>query len=108
MIDFNKPCIVTVLVTPELARKWLGWNVNNRDVIQSEVDEITELMKQGNWKEPDETIDFLHNGILVNGQHRLNAVIQSGVSIEMKVHTCVDKEVIPRGKNGFRVYKREV
>lgn len=75
----------TVLVTPTLAAEWLKHNVNNRKVNESKVAQYAADMRSGNWTYCDTSISFLDTGKLASGQHRLLAVIASGVSIEFRV-----------------------
>lgn len=46
-------------------------------------------MKSGNWQENGETIIIATNGQLVDGQHRLNAIVESGTTQQMLVVTGV-------------------
>jgi hypothetical protein len=74
-----------VLVTPKLATEWLGYNSDNRKVNNSKVAQYSADMRAGNWGYCDTSIVFLDTGKLASGQHRLLAVIASGVSIEFQV-----------------------
>lgn len=67
-----------VEVTPELARLWLEFNVNNRNVNPSRVAQIARDMTAGLWKQNGDSIRFDREGRLIDGQHRLLAVIESG------------------------------
>lgn len=78
--------ITPILVTPEKAAVWIGNNPHNRPAKQSRVAELAEFMKQGKWIEnTDFPIEVLDTGELLNGQHRLTAIMQSGVSLLMTV-----------------------
>lgn len=66
--------------TPEYALKLLEKNTMNRPHRQSLVDFYAKEMTCGNWKEDTgETIKFASTGKLLDGQHRLMAVIKSGI-----------------------------
>lgn len=69
-----------VLVTPELANKWLEKNTNNRKLRKKVIDTYVDDMKKGNWSLVGDSITFDESGILTNGQHRLTAVVKSGTS----------------------------
>lgn len=74
-----------VTVTPEHAERWLGRNVQNRNLRQSTVDVYARDMLAGNWMMTGEAVKFNRNGRLLDGQHRLAAVVQSGCSIPMLI-----------------------
>lgn len=81
-----------VLVTPGMARKWLSQSGGNRILAPAHLERLTLEMKAGTWKETPEPIAFDENGDLVNGHHRMNAVIASESTIEFWVARGV-----PRG-----------
>ena len=72
-------------VTPELAKSWLESNTFNRKVSQHTVQKYAADMRSGNWHLNHQGIAFDDKGTMVDGQHRLFAVIDSGVTIEMMV-----------------------
>ncbi len=82
-----------VKVTPEIAVNWLERNSNNRDLKNSRVQLYAADMKNGKWLPGGATIKFDTNGNILNGQHCLWAVIESGVTIEVFVMSGVDPEV---------------
>lgn len=70
------------LVTPEIARGYLSKNKNNRPVKKPNVLRLANEMKNGLWKEDTgEMIKISKSGNVLDGQHRLMAVIESGVSV---------------------------
>ncbi len=72
-------------VTPDLARSWLKENTHNRNVRQSHVDFLAGEMKNGRWQVTHQGICIAEDGVLIDGQHRLLAVVQSGVPVEMMI-----------------------
>ncbi|MEV8523206.1 hypothetical protein AB0451_03460 [Streptomyces sp. NPDC052000] len=87
-------------VTPELAEKWLAQNTHNRNLRENAVDAYARDMQAGNWAENGEAVKFaegtvlllegpkpLYGGALLDGQHRLWAVAQAGVTVRMLVVT---------------------
>jgi hypothetical protein len=50
-------------------------------------------MKAGGWRLNGETIKFYEDGTLADGQNRLEAVIRSGVPIEMEVRYGIPNDV---------------
>ena len=79
-------------VTPELAKKWLEKNVSNRSVNETKVNQFAEDMESGRWYANGEAIVFDVNWNLVNGQHRLSAVVKCGLTVKMLVVTGVPVE----------------
>lgn len=74
-----------ILVTPEVAEQWLGKNTGNRNVRRAHVEKLAQDMASGSWHMTDESIKFDWNGRLIDGQHRLHAVVRSGASILTRV-----------------------
>lgn len=81
----RKPSISLVKVTPEHAEEWLGKNTHNRNIRQAAVTAYARDMAAGHWHVTAEPIKFTTDGTLLDGQHRLLAVIKAGVPIEMFV-----------------------
>lgn len=74
------------LITPEIAKEYLTHNTNNyRNLSQATVKNYAEDMRNGTFRENGEAIQFSADGALKNGQHRLNAIILSGVAMRMVV-----------------------
>lgn len=89
-------------VTPEQATEWLELNVNNRPIREQYVKQLAGAMARGEWVVNGDAIRFSSDGgTLLDGQHRLWAVFQSGVTIRTFVVWGVDPaamETIDRGK----------
>lgn len=69
-----------VLVTPELATNFLATNVTfNRRRDPKKVKEWSDKMRRGAWARTGATLDFDIEGHLINGQHRLQAIIDTGL-----------------------------
>lgn len=75
----------TKLVTPDLAAEWLERNVENRVIRQSRVAELATAMRQEQWVLTHQGIAFGVSGRLLDGQHRLWAVLMAGVPVRMMV-----------------------
>ncbi len=84
-----------ILVTPEIAAHWLASNTSNRPLRKSLVRDYAAQMKGGEWLVTHQQIAFTGNltspGRLIDGQHRLSAVIQSGASVRMSVAFGVEE-----------------
>lgn len=88
----NSSSIKVIDVTPELAESWLGKNTHNRNLRERTVNAYARDMRDGNWKWNGEAIKFDKNGILLDGQHRLHAVIKAGITVQMLVIFGVESE----------------
>lgn len=78
------------LVTPEMARHWLSDNAHNRKINLERVAEICQKMTDGTWREKGPAIEVTDTGHLLNGQHRLTAIIQTSTAVKMRV-VCYKK-----------------
>ncbi len=75
-------------ITPEIAKRWLGQNTEgNRNISKRTVEAYARDMKAGEWAVTHQGIAFNQVGELVDGQHRLHAVILADVAIESMVTT---------------------
>lgn len=73
-------------VTPERAAAWLELNAElNRSPRVAKIQQYAHDMRTGNWEVNGETVKFDRDGNLVDGQHRLAAVVESGVTVRMAV-----------------------
>lgn len=68
-------------ITPETAKKMLSNNDNNRKISHHMVDLYAREMQNGEWSANGEAIKFSESGRLLDGQHRLMAVISSGIPL---------------------------
>lgn len=73
-----------VEVAPETAEAWLAKNLRNRPVKKGHVDFLARQMPAA-WEFNGDPIRFDTNGNLIDGQHRLMAVIKAGVPISFVV-----------------------
>lgn len=83
-----------MLVSPEMAAEWLKNNPRNRRVNRSAVTTLAREMKAGRFIFTHQGIALGVDGSLLDGQHRLLALIASGISIAMVVHTDVPLEAM--------------
>lgn len=83
----------TKRIDPKSAEHLLTFNhPNNRKPSDKVVQRLAKDMSEGRWRLNGEAIVFDTLGHLVNGRHRLNAVILSGVTIETAIVTGVDPD----------------
>lgn len=89
-------------ITPAIARAYLDQNHRNRRVRKFTVKLYAALMEKGAWMLGTDGIGFDAEGYLLNGQHRLLAVIESGVAQEFVVVRGLDPDVFRHLDNGAR------
>ena len=77
--------IEIVDVTPQLAADWLALNLHNRNMRQRVVRAYAADMLAGNWKWNGDAVRFADDGTLLDGQHRLAAVADSGCTVRMLI-----------------------
>jgi len=77
-------------VGPELARLWLEKNNSNRKLREHHINQLAQEMKEGAWVLNGDTIKFNSNGTLIDGQHRLTAIIKSDCTIQTLVVFGID------------------
>lgn len=73
------------VITPDLARQMLTANIDNRPLNKSRVRRLANEMSAGRFVLTHQGIAFDETGRLVDGQHRLHAIIEAGRSIQMLV-----------------------
>lgn len=82
----SQPTTCIEKITPELAKSYLDTcNIDNRKIRPGMVSKYANYMITGEWVLSDQCISFDLTGKLINGQHRLLAIVQSGVTIKAMV-----------------------
>lgn len=76
-----------VLITPALAIKWLEGNVHNRRLDYRLAEMYASDIRSGKWLLTHQGIAFDVNGVLVDGQHRLWAIVIANKPVKMYVAT---------------------
>jgi hypothetical protein len=81
-------------ITPAIAEKILETNTKNRKLSSSIVTKLAEQMKNGQWNFDGTPIRIDDAGDLVDGQHRLWAVVESGTPTDFLVVRGVDEKAM--------------
>lgn len=74
-----------VLVTPELAQLWLEHNTGNRNMRNAHVGKLARSMQLGEFEFVGDPIRIAESGRLLDGQHRLAAIVRSRTAQHMLV-----------------------
>lgn len=85
ILSLTKPSASYVLVDPETARRWLKGNQVNRSIRVAKINQFASDMTNGRWNFSNDAICFAPDGTLLNGQHRLHAIIKSGVAMSILI-----------------------
>lgn len=88
-------------VTPELAEEWLARNMRNRIPSQNKQEQYAKDATSGRWILTGQAIQFDRDGVLIDGQNRLQMITNTGVTIPLMVVWNLDPEakyVIDSGK----------
>ena len=88
-------------ISPETAKKYLELNFVNRSISENRVASYARDMRSDNWQLNGESLKFNTEGQLIDGQHRLYAIIRSGKTIPMCVvrGLAVTINEVDRGKS---------
>lgn len=76
---FATPHYSVLSVTPEMATAWLSKNTHNRRINKGHVQRLRSDLVEGRWKFNPDPVSFDPEGTVLNGQHRLTAIVDSGV-----------------------------
>lgn len=95
-----------VRMTPEWARELLSKNTRNRQLYDSHVKYYMQMISQGEWEMNGSSIKVGSDGAILDGQHRLEAISRTNISVDTLFITGLDPatfKTIDTGKN--RTYK---
>lgn len=79
-------------ITPDEARKLLERNTGNRLMRATWVDHLARAITEGKWMVTHQGIAISADGRLLDGQHRLQAIIQAGRAVDMLVTSGVEED----------------
>ncbi len=76
------PVCELMTITPELAQEWLSVNTHNRNLRSLLASAYARDIENNKWPITGATISFDVEGKLLDGQHRLTAIISAGKTIQ--------------------------
>lgn len=91
----------SVMVTPAMAEQWLECNRSNRKLRAAWVSQLAGMITRGEWQHTHQGIALDKDGNLLDGQHRLSAIVLSGIAVQMQVTTGMGADtfaVLDRGR----------
>lgn len=80
-------------INKEIAQVLLENNISNRKLDKNHVSELTTFMKEGSFKSSGDPIRIAKNGRLLDGQHRLQAIVNSETEQDLVVVSDLEEEV---------------
>jgi hypothetical protein len=90
-----------ITITPKVAKELLARNAkNNRKIRMTAIAAYTAEMLAGRWGLSNDAIVLDVNGIMVNGQHRLHALIRAGHTADIWVWVDAPVDVITHIDSG--------
>ena len=81
-----------VKIGPELAGELLVHDTNNRPIRDRLVKKYASDMRKGKWEYNGDSLRFSKTAKLIDGQHRLLAVIESGTEIYQNIQSGLDDQ----------------
>lgn len=73
------PTAELVTITPEMAKDWVSRGTNFRSTKEARIASLASAIEAGHWELNGETIKFSRRGHLMDGQHRLSAIVKAGI-----------------------------
>jgi len=93
--------IEIVTMTPEWANMLLTkHNTNNRPLRVQTVKRYAHAILSGNWKLTQQGIALSREGVLLDGQHRLAAIVEANMPVQILLATDCDPEIFTAIDNG--------
>lgn len=90
-----QPSVSWEVITPATAAAYLATNADHQRRLSAHI--VTRYaadMRSGRWMQTHQGIAFDANGKLIDGQHRLSAIVESGASVGMIVYRNAAPESI--------------
>lgn len=87
------PVMTWVDVTPPMAEAWVRkYNLHNRNLRKDDISKYARTMARKAWRQTAEPLKFGVSGNLLDGQHRLLAVVEARVTVRLPIVTGVEDE----------------
>ena len=90
-LDFSVQAATIMLITPSIATAWLTMNRKNREISKTNLAKISRDLNDGHFLFTGESVKISEEGCLLDGQHRLTAIVNTRISAKMVVITGVQE-----------------
>ncbi|MFJ6315288.1 hypothetical protein ACIQJW_04345 [Streptomyces californicus] len=84
-----------IWVTPEIASSFLSRDSLNRRLNAERVAALADAIRRKEWRLTHQGIAFDETGSLLDGQHRLHAIVEAGIPVQMYVFHGLPREIFP-------------
>ena len=91
-----------VTMTPEMAAALLAANTANRTMRAGHVAHLVGQIKRGEWRLTHQGVAVSSAGVLLDGQHRLQAIVNSGIAVKIMLTTDVDNDAFSVIDDGMK------
>jgi len=86
------PVAEFMVISPDVARHMLLANTHNRASKPLGINRLTYDLRKNDWHITNQGIGFRHDGTLIDGQNRLLAIIETGVTVKVLVVRGLDDQ----------------
>ena len=90
----------TLLIDKSLAKVLLEYNTGNRSLNQRKVDRLVEQMRTNTFENTGEPIILSREGVLNDGQHRLVALCEADVIVDLDVRFGIARKAFTKTNTG--------
>lgn len=91
-----------VTLSPEAAGTFLSANTKNRNLYPPRVENMCRILRNGKWQLSPDAITIDNDGVILNGQHRLAACVETGVPIEVLLYVGAEPQVREIADTGLK------
>lgn len=92
--NFKKLTLIpSIIIGKELASELLLLNTSNRPIHEFKLKQYKEDLSKGEWKFAADVIKISKLGVLLDGQHRLLAIQQTGIPMQVHIQSGLEPEV---------------
>lgn len=93
MAAFAQLKVTEEIVTPDRAKHWLANMKNDRPFSSNTAAMYAEVMRRNEWKFNGDPVRLNTEGKLMDGQHRMHAIVNSGKAQKMLIVSGLDSSV---------------
>ena len=101
-LRFGDATVTLENVSPSRARELLQLNTANRPLTKSVVERYVKFMEASDWPFTADPIKFSSENVLLDGQHRLHAIVSSGKTLPMLIARGLQPAVFTNLDQGKR------
>jgi hypothetical protein len=88
----HRPGVYIVTITPDMAKKLLERNINNRPLQKRAIETYASDMRMGRWRVTGQGLGYDRMGNLIDGQNRLHACMEANTPFDTVVATGLEPE----------------